>query len=76
MSLKTEYIDAHGTTVEAATEFCRDLMRGDAAKLKAGYTADNALIAAIEILGLTEAEATTVAGIVGADAALCLKAAR
>lgn len=56
-----------GKLVEVATDFARALMEGDAATFKAGYSADNALIAAIEQFGLSHAGAAEVAEKIGAD---------
>ena len=49
-TIKEKYLrDYHGYQDIACIAFARDLMQGDAATFKAGYTRDNAIIAAEEI---------------------------
>ena len=43
---------AAADALAAATLFARDLMRGDAATFKAGYTAENAALAAADVFGV------------------------
>lgn len=49
MNIRETYIDLCGDRFNAACEFARDLMRGDPATFKAGYTAENAGRAAVEM---------------------------
>jgi hypothetical protein len=50
MSLHDEYLElAKGDANFAAVKLAADLMRGDAAAYKQGYTRENAIIAASEI---------------------------
>lgn len=47
-----EYLEAHdGDWIAATTSFAYNLMRGDPATLKAGYSAENAAIATAEAFG-------------------------
>lgn len=49
-SIREQYLRDHGGYEDiAAIAFAKDLMRGDPATLKAGYTKENAVIAAQEI---------------------------
>lgn len=48
--------NALGLRSVAAFELCSDLMRGDPAKFKAGYSPENALIATAEAFGLSDEE--------------------
>ncbi len=60
-TLAAEYLGRHNMNrVEAATAFCRDLMRGDPAAHKLGYSAENALLAAEEQFELSSEEKTGV----------------
>ena len=52
MGLKEEYLARAVNPVYAAFLLAEDLMRGDPATFKAGYTADNAAISAAEIIEL------------------------
>jgi hypothetical protein len=50
MSIQTEYLAQHdGNRLAAAIAFAHDLMQGDPATLKAGYSLDNAILAAEEM---------------------------
>lgn len=61
--LAQEYLDrAAGDRARAVEEFARDLMRGDSATFKAGYTLDNALIATTRAFGLTYDEQSALIG--------------
>lgn len=49
-SIREQYLRDHGGYEDiAAIAFVKDLMRGDPATFKAGYTKENAVIAAQEI---------------------------
>lgn len=49
-SIREQYLRDHGGYEDiAAIAFAKDLMRGDPATFKAGYTKENAVIAAQEI---------------------------
>jgi hypothetical protein len=51
--IRDEYLrKADGNVLAAAVSLARDLMRGDKASFKAGYTAENAAIAAAEVFGV------------------------
>lgn len=57
LAIGQEYIDAaDGHRACAAEVFANDLMRGDPAKCKAGYSAPNAAIATALALELTDDE--------------------
>lgn len=50
--LKEQYITlAQGHYFKAAARFIEDLMAGDEVEMKAGYTLENAIIAALEVFG-------------------------
>ena len=67
--LKDEYVSASGGQVKvAATIFARDLMRGDPASFKAGYSLDNAIIAATEVFDLSKDEADEIRAKLGGTA--------
>lgn len=53
-AIVTSYRDTHGDA--AATTFCRDLMKGDPKTFKAGYSAENAVLATVDMFGLSEAQ--------------------
>lgn len=67
MAIKDQYLAQHPTVTQAATAMAQDLMRGDPGRFKAGYSADSALIAAIEVFALNEQTASDVAIFIGAD---------
>lgn len=48
-SLAQIYLRRHGTLVAAAAALTEDLMRGDPSQCKAGYTRENALLAALDL---------------------------
>lgn len=49
-SLREQYLRDHGGYEDiAAIAFARDLMQGDSANFKAGYTKENAILAAQEM---------------------------
>lgn len=69
MTIAERYLGRHaGNKVKAAAELCLDLMRGDAATFKQGYTIGNALMAAINQMNLTTREVALVADAVVAKA--------
>jgi len=50
MTIRDRYLMEHGGYEDvAAIAFARDLMQGDPANFKAGYTKENAIIAAQEM---------------------------
>lgn len=50
MSLRDDYLEANGGhSDQAAAALARDLHRGDPADFKAGYSQENALLAAVEM---------------------------
>jgi hypothetical protein len=65
MSLKDQYLNQYGNRIDAAAALASDLMEGDAATFKAGYSADNAAIAAAEVFGLSGTEKLDVRAIIG-----------
>lgn len=56
MNIAREYLMRHDQPLAAAVEFARDLMKGDPATFKAGYSLENAAIAASEIFELSRDE--------------------
>jgi hypothetical protein len=61
MSLADEYLHRHsGDRVLAAVELAKELMAGDPATLKQGYSAANAALAAQDLFLLTAFETATV----------------
>jgi hypothetical protein len=61
MSLADEYLHRHnGDRILAAVELARELMAGDPATLKQGYSPANAALAAQDLFMLTAFEAATV----------------
>lgn len=60
----------NGDTAKAAEALARGLMKGDAATFKAGYTADNAAIAAAEVFALDTEGVETLATSLDADVRL------
>lgn len=57
MGLWERYLqDAGGDRVEAATAIAFGLMKDEPEKYKAGYTAENALLAVTQLAGLTTEE--------------------
>lgn len=48
MGIWLDYLATYDDDEDATIQLARDLMRGDAATFKAGYTAPNAYLAAIE----------------------------
>jgi hypothetical protein len=62
LDIAVDYIQkADGDRTAAAENFARDLMRGDPATFKAGYTTDNALLATADAFGIDDAEFAAVA---------------
>jgi hypothetical protein len=60
-SIRMRYLARHGSDrISAARALAEDLMEGDATRFKAGYSAENALLAAVEVFGLSKDEAATV----------------
>lgn len=59
--LVQDYLDRNGSTIKAAGEMARDLMRGDPETLRQGYTLGNALLAVTKMFGLTIIEQALVA---------------
>lgn len=56
MELKQRYLSAGGSELDAAVRMARDLMRGDAATFKAGYTKENAALAVADVFGVDAAD--------------------
>ncbi len=51
LTIAEEYLSCHDTAIDAAVQLARDLMAGDPATFKAGYSLENAVIAACEAFG-------------------------
>lgn len=56
LAIATRYENTYGVRELAAYAFCKDLMRGDPATFKAGYTRENAILATIEAFELSSVE--------------------
>lgn len=57
LSIGEEYVrKGGGDRIIGAMIFCEDLMRGDPATFKVGYTAPNAVLAAKDAMDLEEVE--------------------
>lgn len=75
--LKQTYLTRNGgDTCAAAAELARSLMQGDATSFRAGYSADNAAIAAAEVFDLTAEQVNAVSVSVGASVAVVRAALR
>lgn len=62
LSIAQEFLVINGGDTAAATrDFCEGLMAGDAEKCKAGYTAENAIIATAEAFDLAAVDAAVTA---------------
>lgn len=66
MSILSLYTSGAADKRESAGLLALGLMAGEPEKFKAGYSPDNALIAAIEMFDLSVEEATDVAMVIGA----------
>lgn len=68
MTVAAEYLRAYGGhKTKAAEALSADLMRGDAATLKQGYTIGNALLVAIDLFNLSAREVALVADAIARD---------
>lgn len=55
-AIAEDYQRTYGNRELAAYAFCRDLMQGDPATFKVGYTRENAILATIEAFNLDAIE--------------------
>lgn len=68
MSLAGEFLAKNGgDATAAAVDLARGLMEGDADSLKAGYTAENALLAVEEVFNLSREQFQAVGASIGAS---------
>ena len=56
LEIAQSYCEMYGSTEEAIPHFARNLMTGDPETLKAGYTRENAIMAAAWAFGVTREE--------------------
>lgn len=56
LSIAQDYVNEYGEVACAIQAFVDDLMRGDPASFKSGYTLDNAVIAAAEAFEISREE--------------------